>query len=27
MEGKGGAVVHALPLERTAEVVARFGRR
>jgi D-aminopeptidase len=27
MEGKGGAVVHALPLERTAEIVARFGRR
>jgi D-aminopeptidase len=27
MEGKGGAVVHALPLERTAEVVARFGCR
>jgi D-aminopeptidase len=26
MSGKGGAVVHALPLERTAEIVARFGR-
>jgi D-aminopeptidase len=26
MEGKAGAVVHALPLERTAEIVARFGR-
>jgi D-aminopeptidase len=26
MEGKGGVVVHALPLERTAEIVGRFGR-